>query len=138
MRYEEGKIKIEQESDIIAVRRLLRDITRDLGISGTDITRILTVASELTRNIYKYAGSGYMQWRLLNRNERQMIELQFKDSGPGIADIDQAMQPGYTTSKGLGMGLPGSKRLMDEMQIDSITGCGTTVTVRKYLAIKIK
>jgi serine/threonine-protein kinase RsbT len=74
-----------------------------------------------------------MYWRVLNQNSRVGLELTFKDSGPGIPDVERAMEPGFTTGKGLGMGLPGSKRLMDEMTIESTVGKGTTVVVRKWL-----
>jgi serine/threonine-protein kinase RsbT len=104
-----------------------------LGFGITDVTRIVTAASELTRNIYHYAKSGVMHWRALNQDSRVGLELIFEDSGPGIPDVERAMEPGFSTGKGLGMGLPGSKRLMDEMTIASTVGKGTTVIVKKWL-----
>ena len=128
----EGQIPIKTESDIVIARREVREAATQLGFSVTDVTRIVTAASELARNIFKYAGEGVMSWRVVESENRTCLELQFKDHGPGIADIDLAMQEGYSTSKGLGLGLPGVKRLMDEMDIESGVGKGTTVTLKKW------
>lgn len=127
-----GEVRIQSESDIIAARRTVREAATRLGFDITDVTRIVTAASELARNVFLYASSGSMRWRGLNTGGSVGIELTFDDNGPGIADIEQAMQEGYSTSRGLGMGLPGAKRLMDEMEIQSEVGKGTTVTVRKW------
>lgn len=129
----QGEVPINSEGDIITARRVVRDTVSGLGFGITDVTRIVTAASELTRNIYSYASSGIMRWRVLDMGNGPGIELAFADRGPGIADIAQAMEMGYTTGGGLGMGLPGAKRLMDEMEIQSTVGQGTTVTVRKWL-----
>jgi len=128
-----GEFRIESEGNIVMARKLVRDAATGLGFSLTDITRIVTAASELTRNIYHYAQCGVMRWAPLNRGPSIGLELVFEDHGPGIPNIDKAMEVGYTTGKGMGLGLPGSKRLMDEMQIQSVVGQGTTVTVRKWL-----
>ncbi len=114
-------------------RKVVRDAATVLGFGITDVTRIVTAASELTRNIYHYAQSGVMRWRSLNQDLRVGLELTFEDSGPGIPDVERAMEVGFSTSKGLGLGLPGAKRLMDEMTIQSTVGKGTTVVVRKWL-----
>lgn len=127
------EIRIDSESDIVVARKLVRDTATSLGFGLTDVTRIVTAASELTRNIYIYAGSGIMRCRPVASDSRRGVELVFEDKGPGIADITKAMTPGYTTSRGMGMGLPGSKRLMDEMDLKSAVGEGTTVVVRKWL-----
>ncbi|MCL4531983.1 MAG: anti-sigma regulatory factor [Actinobacteria bacterium] len=129
----EGQVSIRSEGDIVEVRRKVREEATCLGFGITDVTRIVTAASELARNIYLYAGSGVMTWRSLDSPERVGLELVFIDSGPGIADQEQAMQPGYSTSGGLGLGLPGAKRLMDEFEIESVPGSGTKVTGRKWL-----
>ena len=129
----QGEVFIDEEVDIVAVRKAVREASAAGGFGVTDVTRIVTSASELARNVYAYAGSGVMRWRLLNTNGRSGIELTFEDHGPGIADLDQAMTEGYTSGGGLGMGLPGSKRLMGEMEIESEAGKGTMVTVRKWL-----
>ena len=128
-----GELPINAEIDIVTVRKAVREAASGIGFGVTDTTRIVTAASELARNVFLYAGSGAMQWRTLNANGRTGIELNFADKGPGIVDIAQALAPGYTTSNGLGMGLPGSRRLMGEMEIDSRPGQGTRVTVRKWL-----
>lgn len=127
-----GEVSIQSEADIVAVRKAVREVAVGLGFGVTDVTRIVTAASELARNSFLYAGSGQMRWRILENSMKSALELVFEDSGPGIHDLQQAMQEGYTSSGGLGMGLPGTKRLMDEMEIDSEPGKGTTVTVRKW------
>ena len=128
----QGEIAIGRESDVIVVRQTVRKITKTLEMGLTDTTRLVTAASELTRNIFLYAGSGVMRWQIIGSNSNRGIELVFVDQGPGIVDIGQAMQEGYTTSKGLGMGLPGSRRLVDEMEVVSKVGEGTTVTIKKW------
>ena len=99
----------------------------------TDVTRIVTTTSELARNVFLYAGVGALRWRRVEVSGRAGIELIFEDSGPGIANVDQAMEAGWSSGRSLGMGLPGAKRLMDELEIHSEVGKGTTVTVRKWL-----
>lgn len=127
-----GAVLIQNESDIIAARKVVRLTAIALGFGLTDVTRIVTAASELARNVFRFVGSGLMRWRRLDAGDQVGIELIFEDRGPGIPDIAQAMQEGYTTGRGLGMGLPGAKRLMDEMAIQSTVGQGTTVTIRKW------
>ena len=129
----EGEFRIESEGDIVMARRIVRNAATALGFGITDVTRIVTAASELTRNIYQYARSGVMRWRALHKGTDTGLELTFEDSGPGIPDVAKAMEVGFSTGKGLGMGLPGAKRLMDEMTIASEVGKGTTVVVRKWL-----
>ncbi len=128
----QGEVPIRSENDMVAVRKSVREAANRLGFGLTDVTRIVTAASELARNVYHYAGSGVMRWRALDAGDQTGLELTFEDQGPGIPDVEQAMQEGYSTGKGLGMGLPGTKRLMDEMQIKSEVGKGTTVTVKKW------
>ena len=127
-----GEVRIHSESDIIATRRTVRTVATQLGFGVTDVTRIVTAASELARNVFRYAGSGIMRWQALDTGGRIGIELTFEDRGPGITDIDQAMEAGYTSGGGLGMGLPGAKRLMDEFEIASEIGKGTIVTAKKW------
>jgi serine/threonine-protein kinase RsbT len=129
----QGQFQIESENDIVMARKVVRDAATALGFGITDVTRIVTAASELTRNIYHYAKSGVMHWRTLNQGAKVGLELTFEDRGPGIPDIDKAMEVGFSTGNGLGLGLPGAKRLMDEMTIASTVGQGTTVVVRKWL-----
>jgi len=129
----QGEFRIESESDIVMARRIVREAATDIGFGIVDVTRIVTAASELTRNIYAYASTGVMRWQVLRRAMDIGLELAFVDQGPGIPDVAKAMEAGFSTGKGLGMGLPGSKRLMDEMAIESTVGKGTTVVVRKWL-----
>ncbi|MEI7832284.1 MAG: anti-sigma regulatory factor [bacterium] len=126
-------MKITSENDIVMARKVVRDAATDIGFGITDVTRIVTAASELTRNIYHYALTGTMYWRYVDKGNRAGLELTFQDYGPGIPDIEKAMEIGFSTGKGLGMGLPGSKRLMDEMKIESTAGQGTTVVVCKWM-----
>lgn len=127
-----GEEVIDDESDIIIVRKTVREAAVKLEFSLTDVTRIVTAASELARNVFLYAGSGVMKWRALGASNVMGMQLTFEDHGPGIADLEQAMQDGYSTSRGLGLGLPGTKRLMDEMEITTRVGEGTIVVVKKW------
>ena len=127
-----GEVAIDNESDIIVVRKTVREAAVKLNFGLTDVTRIVTAASELARNIFLYAGSGVMKWRAIDANSAVGMELTFEDHGPGITDLEQVMQEGYTTSGGLGLGLPGAKRLMDEMEITSQVGKGTTIIIKKW------
>ena len=123
---------IKAEADIVMVRRAARNAAQRCGFGPTDVTRIVTACSEMARNMFKYAGQGTMRWRSIEVNGREGLELVFEDNGPGIADTDRAMEEGYTTSGGLGMGLPGTKRLVDEFEIRSAAGQGTTITLKKW------
>jgi serine/threonine-protein kinase RsbT len=129
----QGEFRIGSENDIVMARKVVRETATNIGFGLTDVTRIVTAASELTRNIYHYAKSGVMRWDVLNRENDTGLELTFEDRGQGIPDVAKAMEMGFTTGSGLGMGLPGAKRLMDEMTIESTVGKGTTVVVRKWL-----
>ena len=126
------EFRISTEMDIVKARKVVRDAATAIGFGITDVTRIVTAASELTRNIYQYAGSGVMRWRLLEQGSREGLELVFEDHGPGIPNIEKAMEMGYTTGGGLGLGLPGAKRLMDELIIQSVVGKGTTIETKKW------
>jgi len=128
-----GTVPIRSEGDIVLVRKEVREISKDAGFSATDITRIVTAASELARNIFKYAKGGDVKYYSQIRGMEKGLTLEFIDQGPGIEDIDKAMEVGFTTDKGLGMGLPGAKRLMDEMSIESSPGNGTLVKITKWL-----
>jgi len=130
----EEEVSIKTEGDVVAVRRKVRQVAVQAGFGITDVTRIVTAASEMARNIYKYAGAGLMHWRILEETNRRGVELEFIDHGPGIPDVSMALQEGYTTGEGLGLGLPGTKRLMDELEIHSVVGEGTTITIKKWRA----
>jgi serine/threonine-protein kinase RsbT len=130
----ELRLAIAGESDIIASRQQARDIARELGFGMVDQSRIATAVSELTRNVVRYAtgGQGRAIIRALLVASVVGIEVVVEDDGPGIADVRQALGDGFTSGHGMGIGLPGTRRLMDEMTIDSAPGRGTTVTVRKW------
>lgn len=128
----DGELAIDTERDIVEARRMARELAMQAGFGCTDVTRIVTVASEMARNIYRYAGCGVMRWRRLAEERRAGLELQFVDSGPGIADLELALQPGYSTAASLGLGLPATRRLMDEVDIDTAVGRGTRITLKKW------
>jgi serine/threonine-protein kinase RsbT len=127
-----GELYIRTESDIVVARRAVRNAATEIGFPSSEIARVVTAASELARNVFKYAGEGVMRWKPLARDSAIGIEVKFTDRGPGIVDIDRAMDEGYSTGGGLGMGLPGAKRLVDELEIQSAAGQGTTVTLKKW------
>jgi serine/threonine-protein kinase RsbT len=128
----EGEVRINSEGDLVTARKMIRHAAMTMGFGVTDVTRIVTAGSELTRNVFRYAGVGVISWRQVNAGGTVGLELTFEDHGPGIPDIAQAMEAGYTTSGGLGLGLPGARRLMDELQIQSEVGKGTKITVTKW------
>ena len=129
----EVKINIIAEGDIVAVRKAVRAFAGDMGFKLTDVTRIVTAASELARNIYRYAGTGVVTISGVQADGRKGMKIEFRDNGPGIPDVEEALEMGTTTGGGLGLGLPGAKRLMDEMNIESAVGRGTTVDIVKWL-----
>ena len=127
------EVVIESSENVILARQVAREMARELGFGLADQTRITTAVSELSRNIYLYAGTGRVVVRAMSGGVRKGMEVVAEDRGPGIPEIEMAMQDGYSTSRGLGQGLPGTKRLMDEFEIKSGAGAGTTVTIRKWL-----
>ena len=127
-------ISLECEHDIAVARGEVRALAAALGFRAVDQTRLATVASELARNVVKYARCGRMIAQPLGATAgRAGLRLIFEDSGPGIPDISAAMRDGFSTGRGLGKGLPGSKRLVDEFEIESEVGRGTRVTVVRWL-----
>lgn len=128
-----GNLSVASSDDIVTARSQIRAFGDDMGFGLADVTRIVTASSELMRNIVDYAGEGEVRWKQIEDDGRQGIELVFRDDGPGIHNLDLALQPGESSGRGLGMGLPGTQRLMDDMQIESEAGHGTTITVRKWL-----
>ncbi len=127
------EVGIKGSEDVVLARQIAREMAKELGFGLADQTRITTAVSELSRNIYLYAGTGRVVINALSESAKKGMEIIAEDKGPGIPDIEMAMQDGYSTSKGLGQGLPGTKRLMDEFEIRSEMGKGTTVTIRKWL-----
>ena len=124
---------IKNELDIITARQAARELARQSGFKPVVGTWIATVVSELARNILLYAREGTITIDAAEKNDKKYIEIIARDQGPGIADIDLAMSDGYSTRQGLGMGLSGSKRLMDDFQIESRVGQGTIIKTRKWL-----
>lgn len=128
-----SSVEIYTEWDIVAARQLGRNEARDIGFGTVDQARITTAISELARNIYLYAGKGKIEIKRLYDNNLYGISIIASDEGPGIADVRKVMDDGYTTSGGLGAGMPGVRRLMDEFNVVSEPGVGTTITAIKWL-----
>lgn len=123
---------INSDQDIILARQRGRALATEMGFVATDATLIATAISELARNIVSYARSGEITLKIVNGSNREGLSIIASDSGPGIRDVHQAMRDGFSTSGSLGMGLPGVRRLMDEFEIVSTPGQGTTVAVKKW------
>ena len=124
---------IHTPEDVVAVRQAVRQRAVELGFNLVDQTKLVTAASELARNTLQYGGGGAVLIEGIGDGLRRGLRLTFEDKGPGIADIEQAMQYGYSSGKGMGVGLPGAKWLMDEFDIKSQVGKGTSVTMRKWV-----
>lgn len=129
----EVRVKIASDDDVVAARQAGRRLAESLGLGTTDLTLLATAISEVARNITAYAGSGEIFVRPVELDGAQGIEVVARDDGPGIADVERALQDGFTTGGGLGLGLPGARRLMDEFEIVSQPGVGTTVTMTKWV-----
>jgi anti-sigma regulatory factor (Ser/Thr protein kinase) len=127
-----ARVAIGSDDDIVAAREAARGLAERVGFSATDLTLIATAVSEIARNILTYAGHGQVHVELLDEPSRQGVRIVAIDEGPGIADVERALQDGYTTSRGMGLGLPGAKRLMDEFVIESAAGEGTRVVMTKW------
>jgi serine/threonine-protein kinase RsbT len=129
---DDGCILVENEEGILTARQKGRELARALGFSDVDQAVVATAISELARNLVEHARGGGIIISAERKQERAGIVVTVRDSGPGIPDIALAMQDGYSTKKGLGLGLPGAKRLMDEFEIESQIGNGTTITMKKW------
>ena len=125
-------VHIASEEDIIVARQKVRDFALSLGFQNMDAIIIATAVSEITRNIILYASKGDIEISQINKNQKDGIQVIARDKGPGIKDISLALQDGFSTGKGLGLGLPGTKRLMDDFEIISELGRGTTISMRKW------
>jgi len=130
----EAQIPISSDFDIVAARQQGRQLALKLGFQGGDVTLIAAAISEMARNIVDHAKKGEMTFERIQNGTKNGIQIIARDDGPGIPDVNQAMQYGYSTRRGLGVGLPGAKWLMDEFDIVSKVGKGTTVTMKKWLA----
>ena len=125
-------LPVASEQDIVHVRQAVRKLAQEIGFSLVDQTKMVTAASELARNTVVYGGGGVMEWAILLEGARKGLRLSFKDEGPGIPDVDLALKDGWTSGSGLGMGLSGSKRLVNEFDIQSEVGKGTRVTITRW------
>ncbi|SDN38744.1 serine/threonine-protein kinase RsbT [Psychrobacillus sp. OK028] len=128
-----SSVDIITEWDIVAARQLGRNEAKDVGFGTVDQARITTAISELARNIYLYAGKGKIEIRQITEGNLRGLLVIASDKGPGIPDVRKVMEDGYTTSGGLGAGLPGVKRLMDDFKIETVLGEGTTISATKLL-----
>ena len=125
-------MKIEKEQDVVPFRNRVREYAVRIGMSIVNQTKLITAASELVRNMLKYANGGVVSIEVISEERNTGIRLIFTDQGPGIADISLAMKDGYSSGKSLGIGLPGTKRLVNEFDIKSIWGEGTSVSIIKW------
>lgn len=128
-----SSVDIISEWDIVAARQLGRNEAKDIGFGTVDQARITTAISELARNIYLYAGKGNIEIKQITEGKLKGLLVIASDSGPGIPDVRKVMEDGYTTSGGLGAGLPGVKRLMDDFKIETVVGEGTAISATKWL-----
>jgi serine/threonine-protein kinase RsbT len=130
-------VDIDNPDDIVAARKAGHQLALDLGFSLTDVTMIATAISEIARNITSYAGRGAVRIAVADREGRKALVVHAEDEGPGIADIERAMEDGYSTGRGLGMGLPGARRLMDRLVVESVLGGGTVIEMWKWVPDRV-
>ena len=126
------EILVVKEMDVVPLRNRVKDCAVQVGMSILNQTKLITATSELGRNLLKYGGGGKAVVEIISSGRENGVRVSFIDQGPGIADISLAMKDGYSTGKSLGLGLPGTKRLVNEFEIQSELGAGTTVTIIKW------
>jgi serine/threonine-protein kinase RsbT len=126
-------VDVNKPDDIVTARQAGHELARQLGFSLTDVTMIATAISEIARNITSYAGRGEVRVGIQYRDGRQALVVRAEDDGPGITDIERALEDGYSTGRGLGLGLPGARRLMDRLIVESAPGKGTVVEMWKWI-----
>jgi serine/threonine-protein kinase RsbT len=126
------ELPLGRQDDVVSVRQAVRAMAVEIGMNLVDQTKIVTAASELSRNTFVYGGGGKVKLEIIHDTARRGVRLTFEDKGPGIANIEQAMRDGYTSGGGLGLGLGGSKRLSHEFAIESSPGQGTCVTITRW------
>ncbi len=126
------RIQIVREQDLVLFRNRVKEYAVKIGMGLVNQTKLITAASELVRNMLRYGGGGVALIEVINEERNSGIRLTFNDEGPGIPDIPAAMKDGFSTGKSLGLGLPGSKRLVNEFNIKSVVGKGTSVTILKW------
>ena len=127
-----GTHPVRIEQDVVLARQAVRKLAQECGLRLVDQTKLVTAVSELARNTVVYGGGGDMDWQLIEDGTRVGVRLTFRDEGPGIADIKLAMTDGWTSGSGLGLGLTGAKRLVDEFELDSTVGVGTRITITRW------
>ncbi|MNI25128.1 Serine/threonine-protein kinase RsbT [compost metagenome] len=127
-----GTHPIHIEQDVVLARQLTRKIATECGMRLIDLTKLVTAVSELARNTMVYGGGGDMDWQIIDENARTGVRLVFRDEGPGIPDIKLAMTDGWTSGNGLGLGLTGAKRLVEEFVLDTAPGQGTRITITRW------
>jgi serine/threonine-protein kinase RsbT len=127
-----NELRVASEDDILHARQQARTVAEEMGFSITDCTRIVTAVSELARNIHLYADSGVMRWQEIDDGVNRGLELTFDDDGPGIDDVDGVLRGEHSTSDGMGRGIRGTKKLMDEFELTSSPEDGTTIVIRKW------
>jgi len=123
---------VRSEHDIVLARQTVRKLAQEIGFGIVDQTKIVTAASELARNTVVYGLGGEMRWETLEDGGRKGLRLHFVDQGPGIEDVSRALQDGWTSGSGLGLGLSGAKRLSNEFEIETAPGRGTRVTITRW------
>jgi serine/threonine-protein kinase RsbT len=128
----QGSHPVRTHQDIVLARQAVRKMALECGLRLVDQTKLVTAASELARNTVVYGGGGDMDWAIVEEGMRQGLRLTFHDQGPGIPDMKLAMTDGWTSGEGLGLGLTGAKRLVDDFEIESIVGVGTRVTITRW------
>ena len=127
-----GICQVRSEQDVVLARQAVRKLAQECGLRLVDQTKLVTAVSELARNAVIYGGGGEMDWEKVEEGFRKGVRLVFRDNGPGIPDIRQAMTDGWTSGNGLGLGLAGAKRLVDAFDIQSAPGQGTRITIVKW------
>ncbi|ATH16053.1 MULTISPECIES: anti-sigma regulatory factor [Delftia] len=127
-----GQMPLQNEQQIVATRQTVRSLCQMLKFSLVDQTKMITAASELSRNTLIHGKGGHMNWAIIEVNGKQALQLIFEDTGPGIKDLKMAMTDGFTTGTGMGLGLPGSKRLVNDFKIETELGQGTRVSITKW------
>ena len=124
--------QLRTDADLVIARRGVKDWAGELGLSMLDLTKVVTAASELARNAIVHGGGGVMCLQIVKQGDRRGLRMTFKDEGPGIPDLELAMRDGYTSGGGLGIGLPGAKRLVNDFDVSSTTSEGTCVTIVRW------
>ena len=126
------EIRIDKEADIVAVRQQVRELAKEYRFDQFAVAALTTAASELSRNVWVHAQQGVSRIRVLRNGNKVGLEVEFVDNGPGIADLDRALAGGFSTARSLGLGLSGTRRLVDDFKIDTAPGRGTKVVIRKW------